>query len=64
MSRPDDQFWMVTRKAEHPGGGPKLRHKRYDHARREAQRLADMTGEPFIVLWSVNEVAPATEARP
>lgn len=68
MPRPaaPDQFWMVSRKPREgeAWGNPRKRHSSYASARAEAQRLANQTGEPFLILWTVNEMTPAEDIPP
>lgn len=59
----EERFWMVVRKNAVPNSAPKVRHRNYGWARKEAQRLADLTGERFVVLCAVSEAVPEAAAE-
>lgn len=61
------RFWMVARKPSKGAiwGNPRMRHYDRDTAVREAKRLANMVGEPFVILGCEETIVPdGAEAEP
>lgn len=59
--RTHKQFWMVIRKpmkGEKNNHGTQHRHYTERSALKEAQRLADVTGESFLVLTTTTRINP------
>lgn len=53
-------FFMICRSPRHPGAKtePTKRYATEADARADAQRLADQTGHPFVILHATTTVWP------
>jgi len=58
--QPSEKFFMVAQKPTHPQAKttPKQRYASDIEAHAAAQKLANQTGNPFVVLEAVATVAP------
>jgi hypothetical protein len=58
--QPSEKFFMVARKPTHPQAKttPKVRYATDIEAHEAAQKLANATGNPFVVLEAIATVRP------
>lgn len=57
-------FWMVVRKpmkGQPNGTLARCRHYKEESALKEAQRLANLTGRPFLITHTVGRIDPVGE---